>query len=146
MRWTEVFAPFRGSSPTDSPMDDGILPATSRRSGVRTQNRPREQAGQVRKRQIRRSGGIRLQSAAVGALTFSSYLRQNRGPEKAAGEARTVRPEPEIKQPAPAATAPAVTSPNSADIFAGSNQKTSSSSAHVLHPQGATATLSARSH
>jgi len=83
---------------------------------------------------------------AVGALKFSSYLRQNRGPEKAAGEARTVRPEPEIKQPAPAATAPAVTSPNSADIFAGSNQKTSSSSAHVLHPQGATATLSARSH
>src|SRR5947208_4288405 len=75
---------------------------------------------------------------AVGALKFSSYLRQNRGPEKAAGEARTVRP--------PAATAPAVTSPNSADIFAGSNQKTSSSSAHVLHPQGATATLSARSH
>jgi len=57
-----------------------------------------------------------------------------------------VRPEPEIKQPAPAATAPAVTSPNSADIFAGSNQKTSSSSAHVLNPQGATATLSARSH
>src|SRR5207247_10800375 len=71
---------------------------------------------------------------------------ENRCPENSAGEARTVRPEPEIKQPAPAATAPAVTSPNSADIFAGSNQKTSSSSAHVLHPQGATATLSARSH
>jgi hypothetical protein len=83
---------------------------------------------------------------AVGALKVSTYLRQNRGPEKVAGEARAARPEPEVNQPAPgpAAVTPAVPTPGSADIFSGSNPKKTSSSAHVLNPQVATATLPVR--
>ena len=85
---------------------------------------------------------------AVGALKFSNYLRQNRGPEKVAGEARAARPEPEGKQPAtaPVAATPAAATPGSADIFSGSNPKKTSSSAHVLNPQVATATLPVPAH
>jgi hypothetical protein len=89
---------------------------------------------------------------AIAALKFSNYLRQNRGPEKVAGEARTLRTEPEIKQPTagpPAVTppaAPTATNASSADIFSGSNPKKTSSSAHVLNPQVATATLPVRPH
>jgi hypothetical protein len=85
---------------------------------------------------------------AVGALKFSDYLRQNRGPEKVAGEARAARPEPEVKQPvtAPVAATPVAATPGSADIFSGSNPKKTSSSAHVLNPQVATATLPVRPH
>src|SRR5207248_11621069 len=62
---------------------------------------------------------------AMAALKFSNYLRQSRGPEKVAGEARTAGPALEIKQavPAPAVTTPAVTNPGSTDVFSGSNQQ-----------------------
>ena len=80
---------------------------------------------------------------AIGALKLASYLRQNRDTQKLAGETRTVRPEPEIKQPAPgpAAVTPAASTPSSADIFSGSNSKKASPSGHVLNPHAATATL-----
>src|SRR5438309_11014428 len=54
---------------------------------------------------------------AIAALKFSYYVHQNRDPEKAAGEARAVRPEPEIKQAAPAVPTPAPATPGSADAF-----------------------------
>ena len=84
---------------------------------------------------------------AMAALKFSNYLRQNRGAGKVAGEARTVRPEPEIRQPTPGpaaatpAVAPAATNAGSADIFSGSNPKKATPSGQVLNPQLATATL-----
>src|SRR5439155_423105 len=85
---------------------------------------------------------------AMAALKFSNYLRQSRGPEKVAGEARTAGPALEIKQavPAPAVTTPAVTNPGSTDVFSGSNQQKASSPSRVLNPQLATATPPARSH
>jgi PilZ domain-containing protein len=96
--------------------------------------------------------GICISSmVAIAAVKFSNYLRQNPSPQKVAAEARTVKPEPELKQPAAGLSAvippaaPAATNASSADIFSGSNQKKTSSSGQVMNPQLATATSPVRS-
>src|SRR5439155_22983839 len=73
---------------------------------------------------------------AMAALKFSNYLRQSRGPEKVAGEARTAGPALEIKQavPAPAVTTAPVTNPGSTAAFSGINQHKASSPRRVLNP------------